>query len=161
MKLFLKPALAALFLSSVLFSTVLTSCDDDDDDDDVDVTYTLSGTANGANERPNPVTTTASGDLNGEYNSDTKRLSYTITWNGLTVPPSAAHFHGPADASAAAGIVIPIRLPAGAGTTGTVTRDTTLTTEQESQLLGGLWYYNIHTPTYPNGEIRGQVTATR
>lgn len=160
MKLFLKPTLAALFLSSVLFSTVLTSCDDDEDDDGVDVTYTLSGTASGANERPNPATTTASGELTGDYNSDTKQLRYTINWNGLTVPPSAAHFHGPADVNTAANVVLPITLPSGAGTTGTVSATVTLTAEQESQLLGGLWYYNIHTPTYPGGEIRGQVTAT-
>lgn len=159
MKLFLKPTLAALFLSSVLFATTLTSCDDDDDEDE-DVTYTLSGTASGANERPNPATTTASGDITGEYNSDTKQLNYTITWNGLTGPPTASHFHGPADVNTAAGVLIPITLPSGAGTTGTVTATVTLTQEQETQMLGGLWYYNIHTTRYPGGEIRGQVTAT-
>ena len=160
MKLFLKPTLAALFLGSVLCSTTLISCDDDNDEDE-DVTYTLSGTANGANERPNPVTTTGSGDITGDYNSDTKQLRYTINWNGLSGPPSAAHFHGPADVNTAAGVLVPITLPTGAGTTGTVTGTATLTPEQETQMLGGLWYYNLHTAAHTAGEIRGQVTATR
>jgi len=34
-----------------------------------------------------------------------------------------------------------------------------LTAEQEAQLLGGLWYYNIHTDANKGGEIRGNITA--
>lgn len=159
MKLFVKPALAALFFSAFLTTATLTSCDNDDDEEDV--TYSLSGTANGANERPNPVTTTASGDITGEYNSDTKQLNYTITWNGLKGAPVAMHFHGPAGVNDAASPVLNITVPSGAGTTGTVTGTATLTSEQETQLLGGLWYYNIHTPQHTGGEIRGQVITTR
>jgi hypothetical protein len=162
MNLFVKHRLAALFLSVCLVSSVLVSCDDDDDDDNGnDVNYTLSGTASGANERPNPVTTSAGGTLTGTYNATTKQMSYTVTWNGLTGAPIAAHFHGPAGVNEIADPVITITLPAGAGTTGTVTGNATLTTMQETQLLAGQWYYNIHTPTYPDGEIRAQVSATR
>src|SRR5687767_4676947 len=116
MNLFIKPALATLFMGAFLFTTVLTSCDNDDDEEE-DVTYSLSGVANGANERPNPVTTTATGDITGEYNSDTKQLSYTITWNGLKGAPVAMHFHGPAGINEAANPVVHITVPTGAGTT--------------------------------------------
>jgi hypothetical protein len=33
-----------------------------------------------------------------------------------------------------------------------------LTDLQESQLLSGLWYLNIHSQVLPGGEIRGQIT---
>ena len=33
----------------------------------------------------------------------------------------------------------------------------TLNAEQMRQVLGGLWYVNIHTEKHPDGEIRGQV----
>jgi hypothetical protein len=32
-----------------------------------------------------------------------------------------------------------------------------LTAEQRNWLLDGQIYVNVHTATYPNGEIRGQV----
>ena len=36
-------------------------------------------------------------------------------------------------------------------------KDDTLTQEEEDQLLNGMWYLNIHSTTYPAGELRGQV----
>ncbi|MCW5696797.1 MAG: CHRD domain-containing protein [Bauldia sp.] len=36
----------------------------------------------------------------------------------------------------------------------------TLTADEAAQLADGLWYVNLHTDTYPDGEIRGQVTAS-
>jgi hypothetical protein len=34
-----------------------------------------------------------------------------------------------------------------------------LSDAQESDLLAGLWYLNLHTTTHAGGEIRGQVTV--
>lgn len=34
-----------------------------------------------------------------------------------------------------------------------------ITAEQAAQLADGQWYVNLHTDAYPDGEIRGQVTA--
>jgi hypothetical protein len=34
---------------------------------------------------------------------------------------------------------------------------TTITDAQETQLLDGLWYVNVHSTANPGGEIRGQV----
>ena len=35
---------------------------------------------------------------------------------------------------------------------------TAITALQGADLLSGLWYVNIHTATFPGGEIRGQIT---
>jgi len=155
-----KTLLSMLLMSSLFMSVLVAGCDKDDDDDDEDEDrYELSGAANGANERPNPVTTNGTGNITGTYHLEHNMLEYTITWTGLSVAPTMMHFHGPADVNTAAGVQVPITVPAGAGTAGTVSGSATLTDEQETDLLAGKWYYNIHTSNFPPGEIRGQVTA--
>lgn len=152
--------ISALFFSSLFLSVVSLSCDkDDDDDDDNEDRYTLSGAANGANERPNPVTTNGTGNITGTYHLEHNMLEYTITWSNLSVAPTMMHFHGPADVNTAAGVQAPITFASGAGTSGTTSGMITLTAEQETDLLAGKWYYNIHTSNFSPGEIRGQVTA--
>lgn len=150
----------ALLLITTLSGVALSSCQEDMGDDGKQTSFTISGEeANGAKERPNPVTTNATGTINGTYNETTNTLNYTITWTGLSGPPTAAHFHGPADRNTAAGVVIPIQLPANATESGSVTGTATLTDQQETELLNEQWYYNIHTGQNPGGEIRGQVVA--
>jgi uncharacterized lipoprotein NlpE involved in copper resistance len=150
--------LAALSLSLLLFA----GCDNDDDDAaTVNQVYNLRGNANSAQEAPTRVTTAATGTITGTYNKQTNALQYTINWTGLEGGnPVAMHFHGPADPGVAAGIVVPITgFPTTA--TGTYTGNATVTDAQETELLNGLWYYNIHNATYPGGEIRGQVFLTQ
>src|SRR5262249_6132137 len=106
-----------------------------------------------------PVTTNGTGTITGTYDKNTNVLNYTITWTGLSGPPVAAHFHGPADRNTAAAVLVPITLPTNAAAAGTLTGTATLTDQQETDMLAGLWYYNLHTTANPNGEIRGQVTA--
>lgn len=142
-----------------LFLSVLSLSCNKDDDDKKDDRYKLSGTASGAAERPNPVASNGTGTITGTYNLQNNMIEYTITWSGISGNPSAMHFHGPADVTLAAGVQVPIMVPSGAGTSGTVSGTATLTDAQETDLLAGKWYYNIHTAAYPGGEIRGQVTA--
>jgi len=126
-----------------------------------DPVYFLRGNATGAQEAPNKVTTTATGTLAGRYNKDSNTLSYTVTWTGLTGGnATAGHFHGPADPGVAAGVVLPFTGIASA-TSGTFSGTATLTDAQETDLLNGMWYFNIHDATYPGGEIRGQVVLTQ
>ena len=40
---------------------------------------------------------------------------------------------------------------------GTLTGDAVLSDDQETQLLDGLWYINLHTVLNGPGEIRGQI----
>ena len=149
-----------LFQTMIVLATaaVWTGCDDDDDI--TEDRYSLSGPASGTQERPDPVQTQATGNITGTYRAESNILDYTITWNNLSGPPLMMHFHGPATVDTFAGVQRPIngfpQTPSG-----TVSGVDTLTAEQETQLLSGLWYYNIHTQNHMPGEIRGQITATK
>jgi hypothetical protein len=101
-----------------------------------------------------PATTSpATGDLLATLDTVTKTLSFTLTFQGLTGPATAAHFHGPAAAGAAAGVAVGIGKDVASPTTGKVT----LTDAQMKDLMAGKWYVNIHTDANKGGEIRGQV----
>lgn len=147
---------AWLIIFLIAFPVIFISCDDDDDIDDI--VLTLSGTASGAQEVP-AVTTTASGTLSGTFNDNTNELKWAISWNGLSGDVVAAHFHGPAAAGTNAPPVIPINITSSYGSSGSLTGTEILDATTESYLKAGTLYYNLHTATYPNGEIRGQVTA--
>ena len=95
---FMKKILLIASISIFAFS----SCDKDDDDTPK-TNYTLSATANGAQEVP-AVTTAATGTVSGTYNSSTNALSYTVTWTGLSGAPTLMHFHGPALAGEGSGL---------------------------------------------------------
>jgi hypothetical protein len=153
--------LSRLFISGLFISLIAVGCDDDDDDDTVqEVVYDLSGPANAANEKQtNPVVSSATGNITGTYNQSTNVLQYTITWTGLTGNATAMHFHGPASPQESAGVLIPI--PGANTPSGTISKSETLTDEVEAHLLGGKVYYNIHTGTYGQGEIRGNIVTTR
>jgi hypothetical protein len=88
------------------------------------------------------------------YDTAAKKLSWTVTYSGLSGPATAAHFHGPAEAGKNAGVAVPIPNQA----TSPVTGSATLTDAQAADLMGGKYYVNVHTAANPGGEIRGQVT---
>jgi hypothetical protein len=81
----------------------------------------------------------------------TNDFSWQVSWSGLN-GVTAAHFHGPALANANAGVQVPISVLSNPSSGNTV-----LIASQASDLMNGLWYINIHTTTFPGGEIRGQV----
>ena len=100
--------------------------------------------------------TQSQGKGNAEVNFDTasKKLSWTVTYSGLTGPATAAHFHGPAETGKNAGVAVPIPNQANSPVSGSAT----LTDAQAADLAAGKYYVNIHTAANPGGEIRGQVT---
>jgi hypothetical protein len=89
------------------------------------------------------------------YDTTSKELTWTITFDGLTGPATAAHFHGPAEAGKNAEVAVPI---AGQNLTSPLKGKATLTDAQAADLMAGRWYANIHTAANKGGEIRGQVT---
>ena len=110
-------------------------------------------TLDGKSEVP-ATTSTATGTADLDYDAASKKLTWKITYSGLTGPATAAHFHGPAEAGKNAGVKVPI---ANAGTS-PVEGSAVLTDEQAADLTGGKYYINVHTAANPGGEIRGQVT---
>jgi hypothetical protein len=94
------------------------------------------------------------GKLDASFDTSSKELKYTLTFDGLTGPATAAHFHGPATRSQSAGVIAPI---GGANPTSPVSGSVTLTDDQAKALKSGKIYVNVHTAANAGGEIRGQV----
>lgn len=139
-------AIASVFLT-------LTSCEKDDPAPP-DPNITFKATLSGANERPTPNASTATGTATLIFNNDTKIFTITTTYSGLiggTV--SGAHIHK-ADATVAGPVVFGFTSLTSPITYTSVAIDAAM----EADLKAGLWYVNVHsTPTYTAGEIRGQL----
>ena len=107
---------------------------------------------------PNP--SPATGEFTVVYNTKTKVLELDMTWQGLLADATASHIHGAATPGVNAGVVIPL-FSAAPGTPSSSFSADLITTNfasfVEADLLNGLYYINIHTPSYPGGEIRGQI----
>ena len=102
-----------------------------------------------------PANTSAGkGMVMGVLDTDTKKFDYTVTYEGLSGPAGAAHFHGPAAPGANAGPTLPVTVAPG-----TIKGSATLTDAQIADLTAGKWYFNIHTAAHPGGEVRGQLKA--
>ena len=84
------------------------------------------------------------------YDTITNDLAYNIIFSGLVAPETAAHLH-----AAPPGVPGPIRVPLPLGSP--KIGNATLSASQEVELLGNLFYVNIHSTAFPGGEIRGQM----
>jgi hypothetical protein len=101
-----------------------------------------------------PTTSAGTGTADIDYDAASKKLSWKLTYSGLTGPATAAHFHGPAGPADKAGVAVAIPN----ATTSPVEGSAVLTDAQAADLTAGKYYVNIHTAANPGGEIRGQVT---
>lgn len=84
--------------------------------------------------------------------SETGVVSYEITFTGLGSAENAAHVHGPAESCVGAGILY--GLPPASPKVG---MSPPLTAEEQADMRAGRHYVNIHSDTFPGGEIRGQI----
>ena len=119
--------------------------------------YNLSGTINSSQEVPSN-SSPGTGTILGTYDDVSNSLSWNISWSDLTSPATGMHFHGPAGPGVNAGVQV--NIGAIGGLTSPTAGSATLTDPQETALINGLWYVNIHTSAFPGGEIRGQVIPT-
>lgn len=116
-------------------------------------------TMNGANEVP-PVETKGSGWFEAVYRPSTKVLEYRLNVAGLSGPVTMAYLHGPAQPGQNAQQVAPINVPFYSDRS-TISDGVTLTKQQADEILAGLWYVNVRTEKYPDGEIRGQIAPLK
>ena len=137
-RVLLATALSAVFVTAASAATV---------------TYTAK--LSGLHEVPK-TDTKGTGKLDATFDTQTKALNYTLTFDGLSGPATAAHIHGPATRKANAGVVAPLgeKSP-----TSPVSGTVTLTNDQAKALASSKLYVNVHTAANPGGEIRGQISA--
>lgn len=114
---------------------------------------TYKATLSGASEVP-AVTSSGTGTVTITVDGTT--LDVTGNYSGLSGAASAAHIHGPADATASAGVVCALTATEGA-TTGTGTLSGECPSFDIAGLNSGMYYVNVHTATHGGGEIRGQI----
>jgi hypothetical protein len=151
-----------LFISSMLLATgiLFSACDKDNDDDNNNANYTISGNASGSQMVP-AVTGNGTGTISGNYNPNTRVLTYTTNWSNLSGAPTSGGFFTGASGSAGTAVGSSWTMGSGLTGTGTYSGTMTLTDAQATQLTGGNWYYSLGTANNTGGEIRGQITATR
>jgi hypothetical protein len=113
----------------------------------------MKATLDGKTQVP-PNTSAATGTADIDYDPASKKLSWKLSYSGLSGPATAAHFHGPAEAGKNAGVAVAIPNATSSPAEGSAT----LTDAQAADLVAGKYYVNIHTAANPGGEIRGQVT---
>jgi CHRD domain len=113
----------------------------------------MKATLDGKSETP-PNASAGKGTADIDYDAATKKLTWKLTYSGLSGPATAAHFHGPAEPGKNAGVAVAIP---NAGTS-PAEGSATLTDAQAADLMAGKYYVNVHTAANPGGEIRGQVT---
>ena len=114
-------------------------------------TVKFAATLSGAAEVPANAETGA-GSVDATLDTDSKVLTYSVTYSGLTGPAGAAHFHGPAAEGANAPPIVVVT-PAASPIEGKAT----LSDVQIAALKAGKVYFNVHTTVHGSGELRGQL----
>jgi hypothetical protein len=130
--------------------------------------YTITSTA-GSKQLVPAIDTTSTGTFTGLYDEQSNILSFTITWSDLWRTTSkdtitSVNFYGPADATTNGALVRSLPFvstnnaaSANLGLAGL----SGFTLSEKTNFLEGALYFTINTKKYPNGIIRGQLTANK
>ena len=118
---------------------------------------TFTASLTGAQETP-PNASPATGSSTVTINETGTMITVNLSFSGLTTAATAAHIH-----VGAPGVAGPIIIPLTGfpnATSGTYSNTFAITPTQVSQLRSGSLYVNVHSSTFPGGEIRGQLPAS-
>ncbi len=108
---------------------------------------------NGAQEVP-PTSSTGTGTATLLLSPDEKSALVSLSFSGISGAQSDAHIHGPAPVGVTAAPVFPLPL-------GQLNDfEIILTPTQVQDLKNGLFYINVHSVTFPIGDIRGQFQTS-
>jgi hypothetical protein len=148
-----------LFLATALGSIVLFASCVKDKDKDKDNVISKKGLDLSPGQENPPVASKASGKMDVSYNKMSKTLSFEVNWMNLSNTPTGAHIHGPAPRGMNAGIKYDFFSLFPKTTSGTFSNSVVVdgVRIKEDSLLMGFYYVNIHSATFPGGEIRGQI----
>lgn len=108
-----------------------------------------------------PNSSTATGFGTVLLNDAQNMIAVNFTYTGLTTQVTVGHIHGPAPLGVNAPVLFDFTsaLPP-ASTSGTIAEQMfSINPTQVNNLRGGLLYFNLHSTTFPGGEIRGQIAA--
>jgi hypothetical protein len=163
-------ALVLAFGGLIAYGT-LTNLACDDSNDNINVTTGTGGTGGGNGGNSGTITynvaltaheevptnaSAATGSVTVTLHPATGAVEVQGTFRGLSSIAIGAHIHGPADPGQNAPIIVPLT-PA-TETSGSVAGSGPLSSDMVDAMETGKTYVNIHTTTFPDGEIRGQIT---
>ncbi|HET6602706.1 MAG TPA: CHRD domain-containing protein [Xanthomonadaceae bacterium] len=103
---------------------------------------------------PNASLATGFAVLTLEQGATNIRISYR--YEGIASGVTGGHIHGPAAAGANAGILFNLAPPADTAAQ-VLDLSFPIDAAQLQDLRDGLWYVNLHSTSFPGGEIRGQL----
>ncbi len=139
----------SVLLLAVFF---VISCKKKTEEVPVVTTVNFAATINGANEVPTNAST-ATGAMTGSFDKVSKILTLSFTYTGLT----ATNMHIHKGAAGVSGGVL-FGLSSAPFSSPVAYTSPALSPGQEDSLMTNLYYINIHSATFPGGEIRGQIT---
>jgi hypothetical protein len=120
-------------------------------------TYLFDVVLDGLQEVPSNVSPgTGSGTMS--LDAVTTNLSWNISFTGLVGNYTASHIHGPATPGVNAGVLVTLPLTSGGGSSGSMVGSAIISATVRDHLLNDLTFVNVHSTTFPGGEIRGQIT---
>ena len=139
------------FYALLLFASTLvaTSCKDKEDPAPpisplVNVAADMTGL-----QQVTPNQSKATGRFEGTYNTETREVSYTITYQGMTA--TSGHFHqGAPGVEGGVKVFFP-------QFTSPIVGKAFLTEADGQNILNGAFYTNLHSTQFPRGEIRGDI----
>jgi hypothetical protein len=138
----------ALRWISLLLLAVLAACSGGSSTNGTPIIFTT--TLTGANETP-PNSSTAVGIGVLIFHPGDRTFTASVVTTGMA--DNAAHIHE-APPGVPGAIIFPMTKEPGRVVWNV---RGTLNQTQEATLRGGNYYFNVHSPTFPNGEIRGQI----